>query len=145
MVGPYDGPRAGPGKAALGLLRDGAVLIEGGMILDAGPKAKVLAHPKAKNAEVISAEGRVVLPGFIDAHTHPVFAAPRLADFESRLSGQRYAEIAQRGGGIISTVNGVRGATEADLAAGLRRRALLHRRRHHDDRGQVRLRPGPRQ
>lgn len=124
MVGPYDGPRAGPGKAALGLLRDGAVLIEGGLIVDAGPKAKVLAHPKAKNAEVISAEGRVVLPGFIDAHTHPVFAAPRLADFESRLSGQSYAEIAQRGGGILSTVNGVRGATEADLAAGLRRRAL---------------------
>ena len=124
MVGPYDGPRAGPGKAALGLLRDGAVLIDGGMIVDAGPKAKVLAHPKAKNAEVLSAEGRVVLPGFIDAHTHPVFAAPRLADFESRLSGQSYAEIAQRGGGILSTVNGVRGATEADLAAGLRRRAL---------------------
>jgi imidazolonepropionase len=93
------------------------------MIVDAGPKAKVTAHPKAKGAEVLSAEGRVVLPGFIDAHTHPVFAAPRLADFESRLAGHSYAEIAQRGGGILSTVNGVRGALEADLAAGLRRRA----------------------
>ncbi|MEK7389923.1 MAG: imidazolonepropionase [Elusimicrobiota bacterium] len=124
MIGPYDGPRAGMGKAALGLVRDGAVLVDEGKILESGPRAKVLAHPKAKGADVLSAEGRVVLPGFVDAHTHPVFAAPRLADFEARLSGLGYAEIARRGGGILSTVNGVRGAAEADLAAGLRRRAL---------------------
>ena len=123
MAGP-DGPRSGPDKGTLGLLRDGAVLIEKGLIVRAGPKAAVLAEPLAKGAKILSAEGRVLLPGFVDAHTHPVFVAPRLEDFESRIAGKSYAEIAQRGGGILSTVNGVRGAKEADLAAGLRMRAL---------------------
>ncbi len=123
MAGP-DGPRSGKGKGALGLLRDGAVLIEKGQIVAAGPKAAVLAEPLAKGAKILSAEGRVLLPGFVDAHTHPVFAAPRLEDFEARLAGKSYAEIAESGGGILSTVNGVRGAKEADLTAGLRARAL---------------------
>ena len=123
MAGP-DGPRAGRDKAALGLLRDGAVLIEGSKILEAGPQAKVMAHPLAKSAKTLSAEGRVVLPGFVDSHTHPVFAAARLDDFSARLSGQSYEDIALRGGGILSTVNGVRGAAESDLTAGLRRRAF---------------------
>ena len=117
-----DGPRRGRDRADLGLLRDGAVLVEDGLIVDAGPRPKVLAHPKAKEAEVVSAGGRVVLPGFVDSHTHPVFAAPRLDDFESRLKGLGYAEIARNGGGIQWSVTGVRGASESDLAAGLRRR-----------------------
>lgn len=123
MAGP-DGPRSGPDKGKLGLLRDGAVLIDKGLIVRAGPKAAVLAEPLAKGAKILSAEGRVLMPGFIDAHTHPVFVAPRLEDFEARIAGKSYAEIAQLGGGILSTVNGVRGAKEADLAAGLRMRAL---------------------
>lgn len=123
MAGP-DGPRAGADKGSLGLLRDGAVLIDKGLIVKAGPKALVLAEPLARGAKMLSAEGRVLLPGFVDAHTHPVFVAPRLEDFESRLAGKSYAEIARRGGGILSTVNGVRGAKEADLTAGLRLRAL---------------------
>lgn len=123
MAGP-DGPRSGGSKASLGLLRDGAVLIEKGRIVAAGPKAVVLSDPSAKGAKILSAEGRVLMPGFVDAHTHPVFAAARLEDFEARIAGKSYAEIAQRGGGILSTVNGIRGAKEADLAAGLRLRAL---------------------
>jgi len=123
MAGP-DGPRSGRDKGALGLLRDGAVLIEKGKIVAAGPKAVVLTDPLAKGAKILSAEGRVLLPGFVDAHTHPVFAAPRLDDFAARISGKSYAEIAQRGGGILHTVNGVRGSKEADLTAGLRLRAL---------------------
>ena len=123
LAGP-DGPRAGKDKGALGLLRDGAVLIEKGKIVAAGPKAVVLTDPLAKGAKILSAEGRVLMPGFVDAHTHPVFVAPRLEDFESRVAGKSYAEIAERGGGILSTVNGVRGAKEVDLAAGLRMRAL---------------------
>jgi imidazolonepropionase len=118
-----EGPRAGREKGALGLLRDGAVLIADGRIAAAGPSVRVLAHPKAEGAERISAKGGVVTPGFVDAHTHPVFAAPRLDDFEARIQGATYADLAARGGGILSTVNGVRGAFEADLAAGLRRRA----------------------
>lgn len=123
MAGP-DGPRAGKDKGTLGLLRDGAVLIDQGKIVAAGPKAVVLTNPAAKGAKILSAEGRVLLPGFVDAHTHPVFAAPRLDDFEGRIAGKTYAELAQKGGGILSTVNGVRGSKEADLAAGLRMRAL---------------------
>ena len=123
MAGP-DGPRAGKDRGTLGLLRDGAVLIDQGKIVRAGPKAAVLAEPLAKGAKILSAEGRVLLPGFVDAHTHPVFAAPRLDDFEGRIAGKSYAELAQRGGGILSTVNGVRGSKEADLVAGLRMRAL---------------------
>ncbi len=123
LAGP-DGPRAGKDRGSLGLLRDGAVLVDPGKIVAAGPKPVVMAHPAAKGAKMLSAEGRVLLPGFVDSHTHPVFAAPRLDDFEARVSGKSYAEIAQRGGGIVSTVNGVRGSKEADLVAGLRVRAL---------------------
>ncbi|MBI4062176.1 MAG: imidazolonepropionase [Elusimicrobia bacterium] len=123
MAGP-EGPRSRRDKGALGLLRDGAVLVGEGKIVAAGPKAAVLAEPLAKGAKILSAEGGVLMPGFVDAHTHPVFAAPRLDDFEARLAGKSYAEIASRGGGILSTVNGVRGAKEADLTAGLRLRAL---------------------
>lgn len=123
MAGP-EGPRCGPDRDRLGLVRDGAVLIEQGRVLAAGSKEAVLSHTGAKGAKILSAEGKVVLPGFVDAHTHPVFMAPRLADFEARISGQGYAEIAQRGGGILSTVNGVRGAQEAQLAAELRKRAF---------------------
>lgn len=117
-----DGPRAGKERASLGLLRDGAVLIDGGKVVAAGPRERVLAHPLAAQAQTVSAHGGVVTPGFVDAHTHPVFAAPRLDDFEARVSGASYADIAARGGGILWTVNGVRGATEADLTASLRRR-----------------------
>ena len=121
MAGP-EGPRAGREKGSLGLLRDGAVLVADGRIVAAGPSARVLAHPAAVGARRISAKGGVVAPGFVDAHTHPLFAAPRLDDFEARIAGATYADLAARGGGILWTVNGVRGASEADLAAGLRRR-----------------------
>ena len=118
------GPRAGRDKGALGIIRDGAVLVEGGKVVAAGLKDRVMAHPLAKNASVLGAEGGVVAPGFVDAHTHPVFAGPRLDDFEGRVAGATYADLAAKGGGILHTVNGVRGAAEADLAAQLRRRAL---------------------
>jgi imidazolonepropionase len=118
-----DGPRARAEKGSIGLLRDGAVLIEEGKILAAGPRELVLAHAAAKGAERVSAAGGVLTPGFVDAHTHPLFAAPRLDDFEGRIAGATYADLAARGGGILWTVNGVRGAAEADLIAGLRRRA----------------------
>lgn len=118
------GPRAGREKGSLGLIRDGAVLVDGGKVAAAGPKAHVQSHPLAAKADIVSAEGGVLAPGFVDAHTHPVFAAPRLDDFEGRVAGRSYADLAAKGGGILWTVNGVRGATEADLTAQLRRRAL---------------------
>ncbi len=116
-------PRAGRDKASIGLIRGGAVLVDGGKVVAAGLKDRVLAHPAARDAAVLDAAGGVVAPGFVDAHTHPVFAEPRLDDFAGRVAGATYADLAAKGGGILFTVNGVRGAAEADLAAGLRRRA----------------------
>ncbi|MFI5350336.1 MAG: imidazolonepropionase [Elusimicrobiota bacterium] len=115
-------PRAGREKGSVGVLNDAAVLVADGKIVAAGPSSRVLAHPAAIGAKRLSAKGGVVTPGFVDSHTHPVFTAPRLDDFEARIQGATYADLAARGGGILWTVNGVRGAAEADLAAGLRRR-----------------------
>jgi imidazolonepropionase len=124
MSGP-DHPRAGAEMRSVGLVRDGAVLVEGGKIVAAGLKDLVLRHDRAGGAQIVDAGGRVVLPGFVDSHSHPVFAKPRLDDFERRLKGETYAQMAAAGGGILSTVNGVRGATQAQLAEGLRQRAVL--------------------
>ncbi len=69
------------------------------------------------HCEVVDAGGRVVLPGFVDAHTHPVFAGTRVAEFEERIKGATYQEIAARGGGIQSTVNQTRAASVDELVA----------------------------
>ncbi len=74
------------------------------------------------DAEVVDAGGRVVLPGFVDAHTHPVFAGNRVDEFEQRARGASYEEIAAAGGGIRSTVRKTRAATESEL----RQQALKH-------------------
>jgi imidazolonepropionase len=122
MSGP-DRARCGKEMSSIGLVRDGAVLVEDGKILAAGLRDLVLKHEAAGDARIVDAGGRVVLPGFVDSHSHAVFAQPRLADFESRLKGETYEQIAASGGGIISTVNGVRGASEQILASGLAHRA----------------------
>ncbi|MDD5657629.1 MAG: imidazolonepropionase [Elusimicrobia bacterium] len=122
MAGP-DRPRRGEQMRSVGLVPNGAVLVEDGVILAAGLRDLVQAHERAGSAVLIDAGGRVVLPGFVDSHAHPVFAEPRLRDFAARLAGKTYAEIAAEGGGILSTVAGVRRATESQLAQGLRRRA----------------------
>lgn len=122
MSGP-DRPRAGKEMSSLTPVRDGAVLVEDGKILAAGLRDVVMRREEAARARLIDAGGRVVLPGFVDSHSHPVFAAPRLDDFEGRLKGASYADLAAKGGGILFTVNGVRGASEDALAQGLAERA----------------------
>ena len=122
MTGP-DRPRAGSELSKLGLIRDGAVLVEDGRIVAAGLKDLVLRDERAASARIVDAGGRVVLPGFVDSHSHPVFAAERLDDFEARLKGKSYAEIAAAGGGILSTVTKVRGASQGKLVEGLVARA----------------------
>ncbi|MBI2361976.1 MAG: imidazolonepropionase [Elusimicrobia bacterium] len=122
FAGP-DGPRAGAAAGALGLIRRGAVLMDEGRIVAVGPADQVLKHPDARKGRIHDAGGRVAMPGFVDAHTHPVFAEPRLKDFELRARGRSYQEIAAAGGGIVSSLSGVRGTGERDLTALLQERA----------------------
>ena len=99
--------------AELGIIPNGGMLIRDGRIEVVGTSDEI--QKKAGDAEVIDARGKVVLPGFVDAHTHLVFAGNRLDDFERRARGDTYEQIAKAGGGIWSTVEKTRAATEADL------------------------------
>ncbi len=96
----------------LGIVENGVVLVDGDTILEAGP-ADTVKIPSG--CEVVDAGGHVVMPGFVDAHTHPVFAGDRVDEFEQRIAGATYAEVAARGGGIRSTVRRTRAATEQQL------------------------------
>jgi len=110
-----DAPRAGAEMGSLGLVRNGALLMDGETIAAVGLKDVVMKHPDARKGRIFDAAGRVVMPGFVDSHTHPVFGAARLKDFGLRARGKGYEEIAAQGGGIVSSINAVRGATEAEL------------------------------
>jgi imidazolonepropionase len=106
-------PRIGRELSELAIIRDGGMLIRDGRIDIVGPSTEI--KKKTGDAEIIDARGKVVLPGFVDAHTHLVFAGRRLDDFERRVRGDTYEQIAQAGGGIWSTVEKARAASEADL------------------------------
>ena len=114
-----DGPRRGASLSDLGIIQDAAVLCIGGKIVSVGTTKDALRDPwlkKNRNKIVeIDCCGRVVLPGFVDSHTHPVFMQPRLVDFEKRISGASYEEIAEAGGGIRSSIDGVRKASKTAL------------------------------
>src|SRR5439155_25671945 len=97
----------------LAIIRDGGMLIRDGKIDIIGSSDEI--EKNAGDSDIIDAAGRVVLPGFVDAHTHPVFAGDRLDDFERRAKGETYEQIAAAGGGIWSTVEKTRAARETDL------------------------------
>ena len=97
----------------LAIVRDGGMLIRDGKIDVVGPSDEI--EKQAGDAQVVDAKGRVVLPGFVDAHTHLVFAGNRLDDFERRARGETYEQIAAAGGGIWSTVEKTRAASDVDL------------------------------
>src|ERR1019366_5254146 len=103
-----DGPRRGASLSELGIIQDAAVLCLGGKIVSVGATKDALRDPWLKKnrqrVTEIDCRGRVVLPGFVDSHTHPVFAQPRLLDFEKRIAGASYEEIAEAGGGIRSSI-----------------------------------------
>jgi imidazolonepropionase len=114
------GPRRGRDLSELGLIEDGAVLSVGGKIVSVGKTKEALSDGWVKKNRrkicEIDCGGKVVLPGFVDSHTHPAFTSPRLVDFEQRIAGATYEQIAEAGGGIRSSVDGVRKATRAALA-----------------------------
>jgi len=101
----------------LGIIEDGAVLIADGRIVAVSTTDKIAKHELARKAAEIDCSHSVVLPGFVDSHTHPVFTSPRLIDFEKRTAGASYEEIAEAGGGIRASLRGVREASPETLAA----------------------------
>lgn len=121
LAGPQR-PRVGPEMRELGIISDGALLIREGLIESVGTSTQIKTRIQADTV-IVDAGGRVVLPGFVDAHTHPVFAGTRAGEFEERSLGATYQQIAARGGGIQSTVNQTRAATLDDLVSAGRRYA----------------------
>lgn len=119
------GPRRGASLSDLGIIKDAAVLCLGGKIVSVGSTQDALRDPwlkkTRKKVTEIDCRGRVVLPGFVDSHTHPVFTHPRLVDFEKRIAGASYEEIAEAGGGIRASIEGVRKASKSALAENVRR------------------------
>ena len=128
-----DGPRRGAALSELGILEDAAVLSLGGKIVSVGRTQDALRDPwlkkNRKKVTEIDCHRRVVLPGFVDSHTHPVFDEPRLVDFEKRITGASYEEISEAGGGIRSSIEGVREAAKGKLT-GIVAAALREMARH---------------
>jgi imidazolonepropionase len=112
-------PRVGVELRELSIIEGGALLVVGERIEKTGSRGEIeaLIEKVGGDCEIIDAGGRVVLPGFVDAHTHPVFAGTRAGEFEERAEGVTYQEIAARGGGIQSTVRATREASLDKLVA----------------------------
>ncbi len=115
------GPRRGPDLKELGIVHDAVLLCIGGNIVSVGTTKDALRDPwlkrNRKKVVEIDCARKVVLPGFVDSHTHPVFLSPRLVDFEKRIEGVSYEQIAAAGGGIRSSLEGVRSAPKPALTA----------------------------
>jgi imidazolonepropionase len=115
-------PRMGAELSDLTIIKNGGMLVVDGVIAAVGDSEDV-ARSLPDDIEVIDGRGRVVLPGFVDAHAHPVFGGNRVDEFEMRARGATYEEIAASGGGIRSTVGKTRAASEADLLADAQKHA----------------------
>lgn len=113
-------PKRGRQLAQLGIVKDAAVLCSAGKIVSVGVTKDAFRDPWIKTHRKklieIDCAGKVVLPGFVDSHTHPAFVSPRLVDFEKRSAGATYEQIAEAGGGIRASVDGVRRAGKTELA-----------------------------
>jgi imidazolonepropionase len=114
------GPRRGKSLSNLGIIEDGALLVRDGVIEDVGTRAEMESLPEARAAEKLDVGGRVVLPGFVDSHTHLIHAASRAEEYELKIEGASYEEIARKGGGILNSVKKLRAAS----SAALKKRAL---------------------
>jgi imidazolonepropionase len=117
------GPQRGPQFGSLGIISDGAVLVRDGKVEAVGASPELLrAYPDEPR---LDAQRHVVMPGFVDPHTHLVWAGDRAAEFEMRLQGKTYMEIMAAGGGIVSTVRATRSASIEDLLAQTQARAQI--------------------
>jgi imidazolonepropionase len=110
-------PRRGKAFADLGIVKDGALLVRDGVIAAVGARAAVEALPGSRSAEKLDVGRRVVLPGFVDSHTHLIHAASRAEEYELKIAGASYEEIARKGGGILNSVKKLRAATAELLKA----------------------------
>ena len=106
-------PQRGNSLGDLGIIPNGALAVDNGQILDSGSSKDLLKIYDP--AEIVDAAGKIVLPGFVDPHTHLVWAGDRALEFEQRLDGKSYMEIMEAGGGIVSTVKQTRAASVEQL------------------------------
>jgi imidazolonepropionase len=109
------GPRRGNSLSNLSIIEDGALLLRDGVVAAVGTRVQVEAMPEARAAEKLDLGGRVALPGFIDSHTHLIHAAGRAEEYELKIAGASYEEIARKGGGILNSVKKLRAATPEAL------------------------------
>lgn len=117
-------PRRGRALGELGLIRNGALLVRGDRIAAIGSRRRIERLRDARRAEKLDLGGRVVLPGFVDSHTHLIFPASRAGEYEQRIAGKSYDQIARQGGGIRSTLRSLRRTSPRVL----KERAQLHLR-----------------
>jgi imidazolonepropionase len=117
-------PARGPAQSALGIVRDAGLAIGKGRVLAIGSNAQIRRDYPVADEHVIDARGGVVLPGFVDPHTHLIFAGDRAAEWEQRLAGKPYLEILREGGGILHTVQKTRAASFDELKSSARLWAL---------------------
>lgn len=113
LRGNNEKPRTGEGMQELGIVQNGAVAVSRGEIVGVGETKEIL--EKFESDNVIDASSKVVMPGFVDPHTHLIFAGSRENEFEMKLQGATYLEILEKGGGILSTVNKTREASKEEL------------------------------
>jgi imidazolonepropionase len=118
-------PSRGADQGKLRVFPRGAMLVKDGLLEAVGPEDEILANPMTQNTdEEVNCEGRCVIPGFVDPHTHMCFAARREEEFSMRLAGAAYLDILKKGGGILSSVRHVRSSTEQEIFESTRALAL---------------------
>ena len=122
------GPQAAPSDGPLAIVEDGALAVDGEKIAFVGPDHELASKlasgelARDRGAQEVDAAGSLVTPGFVDPHTHLLFAGDRAHEHAQRLAGATYLEIARQGGGILSTVRATRAASDEQLFESARRR-----------------------